>query len=133
MRKIRLFISHAWTYKNQYYNLVRLLEQRAYFDFYNHSVPKHDPLDARTVRELEDRLRDKMGNCHVVLVIAGVYSTYRDWIKKEIRIAKKYDKPIIGVRPWGQERISQVVQNNADKIVGWNADSIVNAIRKVLS
>ena len=131
MKKIRLFISHAWDYNKQYYNLVRLLEQRAYFDFYNHSVPKHDPLDARTVRELEDRLRDKMGNCHVVLVIAGVYSTYRDWIKKEIKMAKGYGKPIIGVRPRGQVRISQIVQDNADKIVGWTADSVVSAIREV--
>ena len=133
MRKIRLFISHAWAYKHQYYNLVRLLEQRPYFNFYNHSVPKHDPLDARTIRKLEDRLHNQMINCHVVLVIAGVYATYHEWLKKEIRMAKGYGKPIIGVRPWGQERISQVVQNNADKIVGWNADSIVNAIRKVLS
>ena len=133
MRKIRLFISHAWDYNKQYYNLVRLLEERSYFDFYNHSVPKHDPLDARTVRELEERLRNQMENCHVVLVIAGVYATYRDWIKKEIKMAKGYGKPIIGVRPRGQVRISQIVQDNADKIVGWTADSVVSAIREVLS
>jgi len=133
MRKIRLFISHAWDYNKQYYNLVRLLEERPYFDFYNHSVPKHDPLDARTVKELEERLRNQMGNCHVVLVIAGVYPTYRDWIKKEIKMAKGYGKPIIGVRPRGQVRISQIVQDNADKIVGWTADSVVSAIREVLS
>jgi len=133
MRKIRLFISHAWDYNKQYYNLVRLLEERPYFDFYNHSVPKHDPLDARTVRELEERLRNQMGNCHVVLVIAGVYPTYRDWIKKEIKMAKGYGKPIIGVRPRGQVRISQIVQDNADKIVEWNTDSVVSAIREVLS
>lgn len=131
MRKIRLFISHAWDYNKQYYNLVRLLEERPYFDFYNHSVPKHDPLDARTARELEDKLRNQMINCHVVLVIAGVYSTYRDWIKKEIKMAKGYGKPIIGVRPRGQVRISQIVQDNADKIVGWTADSVVSAIREV--
>lgn len=133
MRKIRLFISHAWDYNKQYYNLVRLLEERSYFDFYNHSVPRHDPLDARTVRELEERLRNQMENCHVVLVIAGVYPTYRDWIKKEITMAKGYGKPIIGVRPRGQVRISQIVQDNADKIVGWTADSVVSAIREVLS
>lgn len=132
MRKIRLFISHAWDYNNQYYNLVRLLEERPYFGFYNHSVPKHDPLDARTIRELEERLHNQIINCHVVLVIAGVYVTYHEWLKKEIKMAKGYGKPIIGVRPWGQMRISQVVQNNADKIVGWNADSVVSAIREVL-
>lgn len=132
VEKVRLFISHAWDYNQQYYSLVNLLEERPYFDFYNHSVPQHDPLDARTVRELEDKLRSHMRNCQVVIVLAGVYATYRDWIQKEIKIAKEYGKPIVGVRPWGQERISQVVQDNADRIVGWNADSVVDAIREVL-
>lgn len=132
VRKILLFISHTWDYNKQYYNLVRLLEERPYFDFYNHSVPKHDPLDGERVRELENKLRNKMINCQVVLVIAGVYATYHERLKKEIKMAKEYGKPIIGVRPRGQVRISQVVQSNADQIVGWNADSIVSAIREVL-
>jgi len=54
IEKVRLFISHAWDYNQQYYSLVNLLRERPYFDFYNHSVPQYDPLDARTVRELED-------------------------------------------------------------------------------
>ena len=132
VRKILLFISHAWDYNKQYYSLVRLLEERSYFDFYNHSVPKHDPLDGERVRELENKLRNKMINCQVVLGIAGVYATYHEWLKKEIKMAKEYGKPIIGVRPRGQVRISQVVESNADQIVGWNADSIVSAIREVL-
>jgi len=73
-----------------------------------------------------------MRNCQVVIVLAGMYATYRDWIQKERRMAKEYGKPIVGVRPWGQERTSQVVQDNADRIVGWNANSVVGAIREVL-
>jgi hypothetical protein len=130
--KVRLFISHAWTYNHQYYNLVKLLEERPYFDFYNYSVPQHAPLNARTVRELENKLRNQMRSCQVVIVLAGVYATYRDWMKKEIEIAMEYEKPIVGVRPRGQNRISQVVQDSANRIVGWNADSVVSAIREVL-
>ena len=32
MRIHHLFISHSWTYGNQYGNLVRLLRTRSYFD-----------------------------------------------------------------------------------------------------
>lgn len=73
-----------------------------------------------------------MRTCQVVIVLAGMYATYSDWINKEIGIANEYGKPILGVKPWGQERIPQIVQDNADKIVGWNTDSIVNAIRDLL-
>ena len=37
-------------------------------------------------------------------------------------MAKKYNKPIIAVQPWGAERTSSIVKNAADVIVGWNAN-----------
>lgn len=52
VKKVRLFISHAWDYNKQYDNLIKLLRIRPYFEFYNHSVPKHDPLDSKTKKEL---------------------------------------------------------------------------------
>jgi hypothetical protein len=127
----RLFISHAWDYNSQYNNLVNLLQNKAFFTFYNHSVPNHDPLDARTVKELEDRLRNQIKGCHVILVIAGVYPSYRKWIQKELEIAAEYAKPIIGVKPLGQQNISALVQLYSNEIVSWYSDSIVNAIRRV--
>ena len=126
----RLFISHAWDYNNQYNNLVNLLQGKALFTFYNHSVPKHDPLDAKTTKQLEERLRNQIKGCHVVLVIAGVYPSYREWIQKEIEIAAEYGKPIIGVKPLGQQNISAMVQLYSKEIVAWNSDAIVNAIRR---
>jgi len=65
--------------------------------------------------------------------MAGVYSTYSKWINKEIQAAKKgflSPKPIIGVKPWGQTNVSSVVAENVDALVGWNTESIVNAIRR---
>lgn len=56
-------------------------------------------------------------------------ATYSKWINKEVRIAKELGKPIVAVQPWGAEKTSQVVKNNADMIVGWNSDSVVGAIR----
>lgn len=39
------------------------------------------------------------------------------------------NKKIIAIEPWGSERTSLVVKNATDKIVRWNTDSIVSAIR----
>lgn len=66
-----------------------------------------------------------------ILILAGVYSTYSKWISIEIGIAKDMGKKIIAVEPWGSERTSAVVKNNADIVVKWNGDSVVNAIREV--
>ena len=51
------------------------------------------------------------------------------WINIEIELAKSMNKKIIAIEPWGSERTSSVVKTAAYKIVKWNTDSIVSAIR----
>lgn len=45
-------------------------------------------------------------------------------------MAIEFGKPIIGIKPRGQERIPQKVSNYADIMVGWNSSSVVDAVRK---
>lgn len=54
---------------------------------------------------------------------------HSEWIDFEIDTALEYGKPIIGVKPRGQERIPAKVSNNADVIVGWSSASVVQAVR----
>lgn len=126
-----VFISHAWRYNNQYYNLENLLKGYNYFKFRNYSVPEHDPLDFNTTSQLRNQLEEQVRQSSVVLLIGGMYVKTRPWIKEEIKFAKKYNKPIVVVRPWGAERMPTEAEINATKIVGWNASSIVTAIREV--
>lgn len=128
-----LFISHSWTYSNQYEKLVRLLREKPGFGFKNYSVPKDDPVHTNgTDKQLREAIKQKMRPCNVVLILAGVYASYSKWINKEIDIAKKdYKKSIIAVEPWGSEKTSLLVKGSADEIVGWKTESIVNAIRKL--
>ena len=58
-----------------------------------------------------------------------MYVDYSEWIDFEIETAKAYHKPIIGVKPWGQERTPLEVQEDADVMVGWNSASVVQAVR----
>ena len=128
-----LFISHSWTYSDAYEKLCKLLDEYKYFTYNNHSVPKDDPVHTNgTDKELEEAIYYKMKGCNIILIMAGVYSTYSKWIKKEIKIANSFStpKPILGIKPWGQTNVSTIVQENAVAIVGWNSKSIVEAIRK---
>lgn len=57
-----------------------------------------------------------------------MYANYSNWIKKEIQGSKYYQKPILAVNPFNQERKSGIVMDNADKVVGWNKKPVINAI-----
>ena len=133
MKTYNLFISHSWRYEDAYDRLVNLIRNRPYFAFRDYSVPKNDPIhNARNDVQLRQAIRDQMIPCHAILIMAGVYSTYSKWINIEVDLAQngfQNPKPIIAIRPWGNERISTVVNSAADRLVGWNTESVVKAIR----
>lgn len=130
-----LFISHSWAYSDAYDKLISMLDGVKYFEYKNYSVPKDNPIHyANNDTQLYNAIKGQMQHASVVLVLAGVYSSYSKWIDKEIYIAKNefyVPKKIIAIQPWGAEKTSLKVKNNADKIVGWNTNSIVSAIREL--
>ncbi|ABN53658.1 MAG TPA: nuclease [Hungateiclostridium thermocellum] len=129
-----LFISHAWKYNDDYYRLVDLLNKAPNFKWRNYSVPQHDPVidpdDPVDQKTLIEELKGQIRPVNCVLILSGMYAAYSFWIQKEIDISVDYGKPIIGIKPWGQERIPKAVSDVAIEIVGWNTDAIVEAIRK---
>lgn len=105
MSTYNVFISHSWNYGDFYTRLVEM-----------------------TDRELETAIEVKMRLSSVVLIMAGVYSTYSKWINIEIEMAKRLGKPIIAIKPFGAERISAVVRAASHKECAWNTNSITQAI-----
>jgi len=129
MSKIyRIFVSHAWTYAEEYNRFLRLLDEAPSFYYRNYSVPEHNPLPRR---QLEQALYDQIKPTNIVIILAGMYVTYSDWIQREIDIALEMDKPILGIVPWGSIRVPAAVQDAADDIVSWSTSSIISAIREL--
>ena len=127
-----LFISHSWTYPKAHDSLISFFKNAPAFTYRNYSVPKDDPIhNAPNAILLYQAIERKIAPVNIVVIMAGVYSSYSKWINNEIEIAQNYSKPIIGIKPWANERISSAVNNAADEIVGWNTNSIVNAIRRL--
>ena len=125
-----LFISHSWAFSNQYEGLVSLLNANPYFSYKNYSVPKNDPIhNAPYQYQLKEAIRRQMQPASCVIILAGVYSSYSKWIKKEIELAKEMGKRIIAVEPFGAMRTSTVVKNAANEVVGWSTITIIRAIR----
>ncbi len=125
-----LFLSHSWSYHHHYANLYSLLRAAYGFQFRNYSIPRDDPIhEAKNAAQLQAAIRNQLAYSHAVIVLAGVYASYSRWIQLEVFLAKQFGKPIIAVEPFGAERTSRFVRENADRIVGWRTSSVVQAIR----
>lgn len=133
--RVAIFISHSWAYSGHYDKINEWLcgdnwnVDGVPLTFSDLSVPRNDPIHyAPNELVLTTAIYARIALSAVVIIPTGVYATYSKWIGKEIDGAQIYAKPIVAVNGWGAERTSSVVQNAASEIVGWQKQSIVNAV-----
>lgn len=128
-----LFISHAWKYGTEYDRLISLLDSAPYFSYRNYSAPEDKPLispgSAVTNAILQNHIDNKIRPVNAVLVLSGMYYYYHDWMKVEMDIAQSYHKPIIAIKPRGNQFVPQEISCISTTVVNWNTASIVSAIR----
>ena len=125
-------LDHSWNYSDAYEKLIKLLDNNWYFSYKNYSVPKDDPIHhAKNKKDLERAIEAQIRPASCVLILAGVYASYSKWINIEIDLAKRLNKKIIAIEPWGAERTSSVVKEAADVIVKWNSASVIQAIEEL--
>ena len=130
-KRYNIFISHAWSYGEDYDHLVNLLDNAPNFLYKNYSAPEDKPLVSPNSYISEIKLKKEIDNkiryTQCVLIIGGMYAK-RTWMKYELESARSMGKPIIVVAPRGQERIPTELQ--IYPIVYWNTNSIINAIKE---
>jgi hypothetical protein len=125
-----IFISHAWAYSEHYWKLVEWFNAEANFSWSNCSVPNHDSLPDKTSKGLSEGMTRQISPSQVVIILGGMYAAHSAWIDYEITEAQRMNKVIIGVKPWGQERVPLNVQNaSICPVVGWNSTSVIQAVR----
>ena len=125
----KIFISHSWKYPDDLKNLRNLLNQRGYFNVEFQEASQEEPINSANAAYIKQVLKNKILNSEVVLAISGIYGSYSDCIEWEVLTSYNNSIPIIGVAPWGQERISKTVTDYSVVDVRWNTESIVEAIR----
>jgi hypothetical protein len=136
LRKYALFISHPWRYNSDYEGVKKLLNADSSFRWEDLSVPFDDPLELslsfpRSYGTIVDQLREKIKQADCLLVIAGMYCTYRGWIQTEIEDAKRFGKPVVAIKLLAQERLPSVI-SEADDLVAWRTAAIISAIRRLV-
>ena len=129
LRDYHVLISHSWDYSSDYRTIKGWFDDTTNFKWTDYSVPLTKPLDVNGKRQLKEKLHNRISLCSCVIILSGMYVSYSEWIDYEIDTALELGKTIIGVKPRGQERIPNKVSINADVMVGWNSNSVVQAVR----
>ncbi len=131
--KVRmLFISHAWQYDDAYLTLEKWFNLAPNFYWKNCSIPSTAALPDKTTAGLAAGITRQINPAQGVLIIAGMYAAHSGWIDYELGEAKRLNKTIIGIRPWGQQRLPVKIQDAADVLVNWNNSSIIDAVRQYI-
>lgn len=65
----------------------------------------------------------------VIILLAGLYNNNKETFNDLVESSKKYNIPIVLVRPRGLEEVPENLEKEATTIVGWNANCIIDAIK----
>ncbi len=129
MPKPNIFISHRWAYRDDYHSLIDKFDEYG-FSHLDYSVPSHDPLDSKRVKEIEDALRAQVAQCNYFIITARMASDSR-WCRFEVAAAQSFAKPILSFRPWGYTGNVPAFITEADNEggpVGFNTPPIIRKI-----
>lgn len=134
-KRRHVFISHHHADDDSVSGLTKLLGGKGY-DIRNSSI-RAKPSNRERLKNnlikpevLQRLLRMKISWSGTVVVLIGKNTHERPWVKWEIEQANKQGKRIIGVYERGgtDYTVPEALEKYATDIVGWNGDSIINAI-----
>jgi hypothetical protein len=124
----QVFICHAYDHQDIYFELVRKLNNARRFDWRNQSIQFDMRLDLSEA-QLREEIARRIAASNVMLALTKPIATRREWLQWEINLAKRLNKPMIGVARRTSDRVSSFVRRQADELVyTWRADHIINAI-----
>ena len=124
-----LFISHAWDYGQDYYGLLGLLERQSLLDWRDRSVPRSAPVLASDSLGIREALARRIYQADVVLVVSSMHLLTSKWVQYELRVAREFGKPIIGIKPREPISVSEDIGKVALGVAHWTSDSIAQAIK----
>lgn len=126
---VRLFVSHVFEPHDDYLRVFEYLESSHNFFYKNCSSTQPHP--GHSNEAMQQEFRKQISLSEVVIVIAGMYKTYREWIDFQLNCAKGFEKPVIVLEAFGvKEKLPVQLEALADEVVEWNERGLVDAIKR---
>lgn len=136
-KNLDVFMTHAWRFHADWTQFSELMDKMPGIAWRNFSLPWHDPaMDPNTEvggRFIRDFLESQIIPVHVVVLLAGVYEikSARRWFDMEVEMARKHNKPILGMPAIGKETVPEEVRALCDASSEWDGIRIIAAIDAV--
>jgi hypothetical protein len=100
----------------------------------NFSLPWHDPaMDPNSEvggKFIRDFLETQIIPVRGVIFLSGVYAvkSARRWLDLELEMARKHNKPVIGLPAIGATAVAPELAGLCDRCVGWDATLVIQAL-----
>ena len=125
---INVFVSHYHEDEESIGKMKDLLGND--YSIRNYSVTSEKYNNARDKDYIKSLLRPLINQAGIFICLIGQNTHDSEWVNWEIEQALKQGKRIIGVYLWGAKDsdIPPALEDAADAMVGWNHDTIIDAI-----
>lgn len=136
-RMYDFFMTHAWRYHDDWTRASELLDKVPGLSWRNFSLPWHDPaMNPNTPiggKFIRDFLENQIIPVHGVVLLAGVYEikSARRWVDLELEMARKHNKPIIGVPAIDATTVPDEVRALCDASVGWDMEELISCLDEI--
>ncbi len=132
-----IFITHAWRYHEDWSRISEMLDKHPGISWRNFSLPWHDPaMDPNSEvggKFIRDFLETQIIPVRGVVFLSGVYAvkSARRWLDLELEMARKHNKPVIGVPALDATEVAPDLQALCDRCVHWDAAAVIAALDEV--
>lgn len=136
-RSYDIFMTHAWRFHDDWTRFSELMDKMPGLAWRNFSLPWHDPaMDPNTEvggRFIRRFLESQIIPVHVVILLAGVFeiNSARRWVDLEVEMARRHNKPIIGVPAIGKDAVPEQISTLCDTTCVWDGARLVATIDEV--
>ena len=128
-----IFIAHGWENSQHIHKLIELLDRADTFDkqfaYINHGNFDKSVLRNDVLNDLNLALKEQMNEADVVLVMTDIYHDYKDWIDKEINLAKELDLPVILIRSYENRETPSHLEEKVNETVVFDPEEILKEIK----
>lgn len=137
LKSYDIFLTHAWRFHDDWKKFSELLDGTAGINWRNFSLPWHDPaMNPNTEvggRFIRNFLESQIIPVHSVVLLSGVYkiNSARRWFDMEVEMARKHNKPMIGIPVIGESAVPDEVSLLCDECCDWDAVALLSAIDRV--
>jgi len=137
LKNYDIFLTHAWRFHDDWSKFSELMDKTPGIGWRNFSLPWHDPaMNANTEvggRFIRDFLESQIIPVHCVVLLAGVYAinSARHWFDMEVEMARKHNKPLIGIPAIGEKVVPDEVKSLCDACCEWDAMQLLVTIDRV--